>query len=143
MSTVKTNVTRLTTEQVNEIIKEMSEYDAIKWVVDHINSHYPKNNIKRPILVSNPTSDQAIEYGLALKIYEGTMEKYKEILADYKIYETKMNTLLEYYITDAADLNSVPDIYRSKLYRMAYQRGHSSGMYSVFQELVELVDIFN
>jgi len=59
------------------------------------------------------------------------------------IVENDINDVIIEYIKSESGLGKVPEQYRDKLYRIAYERGHSSGFYEVYQELCELVDIFN
>ena len=47
------------------------------------------------------------------------------------------------YIREKSGLNDIPEDKRSKVYSLAWDRGHSSGYAEVYNELVSLVDLFN
>lgn len=69
---------------------------------------------------------------------------------NYKAYQHKVNAhnravnnLIEEYILEESGLNTIPEQYRDKVGRYAYDVSHSSGHYEVYQTLCELVKIFN
>lgn len=50
--------------------------------------------------------------------------------------------ILEGFIREKSGLNGIPKQYRDKVYRFAWDKGHSSGYSEVYYYLQELVEIF-
>lgn len=81
-------------------------------------------------------------YADLLEKYENDLEKYQTVYADVNAHNIMVDILIEKYIKSVSGLNDIPEQYQNKLWRLAYERGHSSGYYEVYQQLVDLVDIF-
>lgn len=96
----------------------------------------------KPILSNKPTSADALDYAYKLKEYEDLVVIYEEQKKNRKEKANEIDEIIEEFIKDAACLKNVPEKYRDKVYSKAYSDGHSGGFYSVYQELCELVDIF-
>jgi hypothetical protein len=102
---------------------------------------YPDKPIK-PILKSNSTSKEALDFANKLKDYE---EEISQFELKKELCIARMNfidSILEDLIKDIANLNLVPEQYRTKVYSLAYSKGHSSGWNEVYDELMDLVEIF-
>jgi len=91
---------------------------------------------------NSPTPSELRAYADAVEEYE----KYnrKREAASKKQRDAVPNTgeLLEGFIRHASGLNDIPKQYQDKVYRIAWDRGHSSGYSEVYYYLVELVEIF-
>ena len=102
---------------------------------------YPDKPIK-PILKSNSTSKEALEFANKLKDYEEEISSFELKKKEYYDRLNKINSIIEEFIKDVSNLNLVPEQYRTKVYFLAYSKGHSSGWNEVYNELVDLVEIF-
>lgn len=101
---------------------------------------------------NHPRPPQKPNSGAAPKeyrIYADLLEKYDAAMVEYNTnrdiiskHNHEVDNLIENYIKAAAGLNDIPEQYRNKVWTLAYDRGHGSGYYVVFLQLLELVDIF-
>lgn len=103
---------------------------------------YPEA-LKKPFLKSNHSGDEAKEYSIALKKYEKEKPAYDRAKKEVQEYNQKINFAIEDFIKEESGLTKLPEHTQSKVYMKAYEDGHSNGYYSVYQELEELVDLFN
>lgn len=99
----------------------------------------------RPIRPRRPDSESPNEY----RIYADLLEKYEAAMVEYNTnrdviskHNREVDFLIEKYIRKASGLNTIPEQYRNKVWQKAWQIGHSSGYYEVYQCLCDLVDIF-
>lgn len=117
--------------------------EAINWAYDQINA-YELLPPKRPeSLPHNATSAQALNYNNELREFEELYKKYQEDFETWKQYRDYTINLIVLFIKKQAYFDIVPLEYQNKVYNMAWERGHSSGYYGVYQELCELVELFN
>lgn len=116
-------------------------YEAIKWALQQ-REKYPFRPMK-PTIEYGCSSIEAKQYAIDLEEWEKLEEEYKSKKLVCQRVENDINDVIIEYIKSESGLGKVPEQYRDKLYRIAYERGHSSGFYEVYQELCELVDIFN
>jgi len=100
----------------------------------------------RPKLSRVHSSEQALTYSLVLGNYETDMEHYR---AQLKIYRENQRALLELFKWACLrDIGGLCTDLRPKYlqaveiaWNMAWERGHSEGLYGVYQELTELNEI--
>ena len=118
-----------------------SPFEAIAWAQNQ-RGEYPKRPAQ-PKFPHGRTSVEAKQYAIDLEEWEKLKQDYDERLAVWKADENSINDVIVAYIKDAAALDTVPEQYREKVYRQAYEDGHSSGYYEVFHKLDTLVEIFH
>ena len=123
-----------------EITREKSLYEAIEWA----KAQYPEwpQSLKKPFLDRNASATDAHEYAKKLEQYEKALVTHKEERRIYGEKTLEINATIEVLIKVQAGLEKVPEKSRSKVWSKAYQDGHSSGYYQVYQELCELVELF-
>ena len=118
----------------------ISVYTIIEKAEDFKQS-YPATPYK-PRLKDNAASSEVKEYAKLLEQYE---EEYKEYELDIHIVHRSninIDNEIELFIKEISGLNNIPEKSRDKVYYKAYRDGHSSGLYSVYQQLCELVELF-
>ena len=96
----------------------------------------------KPSLSSKHTTDDVLAYANSLKEYDSKLVKYNTEREENIKMDKTIDSAIELFIKNVSGLNSIPLQYRDKVYNKAYQDGHSSGYYSVYQHLDELVGIF-
>ena len=117
--------------------------EAIKWAYNQIDAYTPRPPKRPESLPQNVTSIQALNYSNKLQEFEELDQKYQEDFEAWEQYRDSTINLIELFIKKQADFNIVPLQSQNKVYNMAWERGHSSGYYGVYQELCELVELFN
>ena len=142
-TTVK-NTNGLTSEMLNDFyIKSGSICNTIEYAND-FRLECP-TRLKKPILKKDANSAEAKHYSLDLEKYEDELElgSYDIAKKEYQSMDFEISNLIEDFIKEESGLNDIPKQYRSKVYDIAYNNGHSSGYINIYQHLVDLVDIFN
>lgn len=81
-------------------------------------------------------------YADAIEKWNIEIEEWKKTRQKETEYNNKISDAISKYIQDESGLNSIPEQYRSKVYAYAWDQGHSSGYYEVYNYLISLVDIF-
>ncbi len=117
-----------------------SVYHVIEKAEDFKQS-YPATPYK-PRLKDNANSTEVKEYAKLLEEYE---EAYKQYELNKYIIDSLDNTIdneIEAFIKEVSELNTIPEKSRDKVWHKAWQDAHSSGLYSVYQQLCELVGLF-
>ena len=141
-STTVSKTNGLTSEMINDFYtKNGSICNTIKYA-QGFRVEYTSAPVK-PILKKDANSVEAKQYALDLEEYEGEKELYKIAKDEYNKVDCKISNLIEDFIKEESGLNSIPKQYRAKVYSIAYSNRHSSGYNSVYNHLVDLVDIFN
>jgi hypothetical protein len=113
-------------------------YEQIKAGVYEPDMNYPKKP-KKPI-ASILTAVQAREYGVKLEEYEKLMFVFEK---EMKEYRKQKNIKFISFKRDALEYCGIPrDHLKAVLaFSMAWDRGHSSGLHDVIQELEELSNL--
>lgn len=97
----------------------------------------------KPHLKRDHTVQEAKEYTTALEVYEKEKEEnkaYNETIAEHN---RNVNYLAEEFVKEVSGLNStVPPQYREKVWSRASQEGHSEGLPGIYNQLLDLIDIF-
>lgn len=97
----------------------------------------------KPILKSNHTKEDVLKYAEDLENYNSLSENYKKEYDIVREFNQSLNNLKEDFIKDYSGLNDVvPQIYRDKVWNLAYQLGHSNGYYETYLKLSQLIEIF-
>jgi len=128
-----------TKEEIDIRLQNVGTYDVIK-TLENLRVH-----VSRPSKPVNKcqTKEEHREYADKLEQWEIEMEEYKVQENLCKIHNLKVESLILNFIKNEAGLNNIPDQYRNKVFSKAWSDGHSSGYYEVYQELCELVEIFD
>jgi hypothetical protein len=126
----------ITVHQAEKLLRDLrkAEYDEIG------NMDYPK----KPYLLSKtPTQEQIDTYQSQLSEYEKLKEKYDDLNEKKRGIGNQQYQLLEEYVKyKTGFFTDVPAQYKDKVWRMAWELGHSSGYGEVSIYLSDLVDIF-
>lgn len=130
-----------TVEDAQELLNVMEVYEVIE-MIEKSNKFVKPERLSKPRLVSNPTSQEAKEYAIALEKYENDLVEYNKLTSLYGRENKRLSELIVEFICEESGLNNIPEKSRGKVWSKAYQDGHSSGYYSVYQELCELVELF-
>jgi hypothetical protein len=97
----------------------------------------------KPIEPKNGTPEAYKEYATEMLGYSELLGEYKTLLADYNKALSEGDVVFQTFIWKNTGLNTeVPEQYRSKVWDMAYQLGHSYGYSEIQNYLLDLVDIF-
>jgi hypothetical protein len=96
----------------------------------------------KPIKPVDFSSDSFRKYANDLETYETKLEEYQSNFTLGQIHNMKVDARILDFIKIESGLNNVPEQYREKLFRKAWSDGHSSGYYEVYQQMCELVEIF-
>ena len=120
-----------------------SVYEA----TEYAKSLYPEYPVK-PVkpTIRNPKSPSPVDhrdYATVLEKYEQEMAEWKIKRDEYQSYSNKINSELIEYIKEVAGLNTIPEKFREKVWKKAYEDGHACGYTEVYNHLLDLVDIFN
>lgn len=97
----------------------------------------------KPIQPKDTSSAGYREYADKLEQYEKELEEFEIQQKECGIHNTKVETLIKNYICEESGLNNIPDQYRNKVFSKARSDGHGEGHYAVYNQLCELVEIFN
>jgi len=116
-------------------------YKAIEWAKSQY-GEYPSRPSK-PYLKHGHSSIEAKQYVIDLEDWEKTKADYDKNMIAYKGNQNAITEVIVEYIKDMAGLNTIPEQYRDKVYRQAWEDGHSSGYYEVYLKLDSLVEIFS
>jgi len=95
---------------------------------------------KKPILSREHTSEDAELYAASLKTWEKDMETYQESMKEYRAETHRLMDKFRHDALDDVGLLNHPKA--DKIYSKAWEDGHSSGLYSVYQELCDLAELF-
>ena len=122
--------------EVETLLRKLrqDEYDQIG------NMDYPK----KPFLsTTSPNYDQLTSYQRDFAEYERLKEKYDDLTEKKMGIGNEQYQLLEEYVKyKSGFFTDVPAQYKDKVWRMAWELGHSAGYGEVFIYLCDLVDIF-
>lgn len=129
-----------------DVIKKYHKYSpnidkTINWALDQ-NLKYPKR-LNKPILKKEHSVEDLEEYTKKFKTYINQKINYDKYLKKYKDRVKEIEyAIIEFIKTVSGFYDHIPKNNQEKAWMKAWEDGHSSGMYSVFQELEELVDLF-
>lgn len=118
----------------------LGTYELIK-TLENLRVH-----VSRPQKPSNSFKDHTSvgmrEFADKLAIYETEYAEYLIQEKECKIHNQNVGDLIHDFICEESGLNTIPEQYQNKVFSKAWSDGHSSGYYEVYQELCELVEIF-
>jgi hypothetical protein len=116
-------------------------YTAIECVNDLIEKKKLEKPIK-PVLKNAHTSEDYRRYADDFEVYEMNIKHYNAAKVEFDQTIAVLRLELNEYIKEQSGLYDIPTKYQHKVWIKAYQDGHSDGLYSVYNHLVELVGIF-
>jgi len=126
-------------EVIDIWLSNIGVYDTIDRLQNlRVHVQKPKN----PNHIGIKTSAEMLAMVKKMEAYETAFAEYEIVENSCKIHNQKVDALIHDFICDVSGLNRIPEQYRNKVYSKAWSDGHSDGYYSVYQHLVELVDIF-
>lgn len=114
-----------------ELLSEVEQFEPIR----------PEKPTK-PILKIGAKAKEVKDYALKLESYESKLVDYKRQFESYQKEKIPFNKLMREAVEDYAGIEVVPQKYRSKLWNLAWEQGHSSGYHDVYNYLLDLIDIF-
>jgi len=136
------NNQKLTLDILKEYSLTHSVYDTIDYASSFLPEYPTSSSIQKPNLKTNATYNEILEYAELVKEYEIKKADIDTKRTTYRELKIEIDSITTEYIKQEADLNSVPEQYRDKLYNYAYAKSHSNGFYSIYQELLDLIYIF-
>jgi len=104
-------------------------------------------HIQRPAKPKAPTLSEGVAAGMRkhadkLEAWETEMLAYNASMGKIRMHNMKVDALILAFIKSESGLNDIPKQYQSKVFSKAWSDGHGSGYYGVYQQLCELVEIF-
>ena len=132
--------TKLTVKELQE--KSGDVYANITYATS---THLPYPTRPSVPLMSKFGKDSAgvMEYAKELAVYEKEKAIYDEKLREVKEFNRSINKVIEDYIKEESGLNDLPEEKRAKIYSKVYSDKHDDSYYCVYQELCEIVELFN
>ena len=125
-----------------ELPLELTGNDVF-WTIQQANAlkvEWP-DRPKRP--VANPKSSaEHKKYAAELEAYEAAMKTYDAEWAAMEAHNHLVDHLIIEYVKKTSGLTNVPEKSRDKVWRKAWEEGHSSGYLEVYYKLLDLVDLF-
>ena len=132
----------ITLEQMLDELTVQGDVQAVIDWAEEQKREEPKK-LKCPIEPKNPKVDEIIIHTLAKVAWRQENEEYKVKLIAWKKNYDQINAVIEDFIKEVANFSIVPVEFQSNVFRKAWERGHSSGYFGIYQALDDLVDIFN
>ena len=108
--------------------------------VDSTLPPYPKRPSK-PQLKGSSSSEAKI-YAEKLEEYENLLNEYSIAMKAYNDADHEANGLRKKIVCDYYGLDTVPEKYQDKIWKFAWDQGHSGGWTEVGYYLDKLLDIF-
>lgn len=144
-------------KNLKELISFQDEHQmSVHQVIERIRKLEAERREKAvmPEKVALPSKTDFI--GKSLKPSSESLKAYAEAMEKYENYEVakeearkiqseeaiNVYEIIVEFIKEKSGLNTIPEKYREKVYRFAYENGHSSGYTEVYYYLQELVEIF-
>lgn len=98
--------------------------------------------LNKPILYRNPTSEDAKKYIVELEKYENLKLKRDEEIIKCNEISDYVDSIVAEFIKKQSGLYQIPEKSQSKVWSLAYGKGHSSGYLEVYYNLQDLVELF-
>ena len=118
------------------IFEEYKEFQQ-KWLPE-----FP-NRPAKPIQIKNPTAVEARNYADAVSDYEIAYNEYQIKRIEYQAIDAAVNERIELGLkVYTGFFDVVPAQSQSKVWRKAWEDGHSNGWYEVYICLDNLIDLF-
>lgn len=97
----------------------------------------------KPYLVSSHTLEEVKEYSKLLEEFDRKKKTFDKEKNEYKQSQSEIHNLIEEMIKEHSGFNLiVPEMYRKKVWLLAWEDGHSGGYSEVANQLSRLIEIF-
>jgi hypothetical protein len=98
----------------------------------------------KPKQPSNATSQEIFEYAKVLKKWETENDIIEAEWKEINDFNNSIDNFVDILIQEESGLNAlnIPDWQKSKISYLAYENGHAYGHHSVYNHLIELVNLF-
>jgi hypothetical protein len=126
----------------SEEIKHFSSVYEVETYARGKRMPYPNYVSKPSKLPRGHSAKEALEYAQKLAEYEELEKEHDIKVREASIYNSTIDAVIVEWMKENSGLNDIPEQYRSKVYSLAYERGHSSGHSEVMSNLIDLVHIF-
>ena len=140
---------KITIEYFEKLAKKhMSIYDMDRHVRDIEDKFLIDNKVSHndkpvyPFKGKGSTSKEFYAFAKKLEVYENELELFKNKAKEVKEKISEYVFAFECYIKDQAGLYTIPKIAQMRVWSLAYKRGHSSGLNEIYNELINLVELF-
>jgi hypothetical protein len=90
----------------------------------------------------NPTKEEFEEYISLSKQFNIDWETYEKSCNGYRQSKATIEETIQKFLSDKAGLSNIAEKSREKVWCLAYSRGKLFGWQQVYEELVELIDLF-
>ena len=115
-------------------------YQQIQDLLDKIGP-YPEKP-KKPVLDRNHNAEQANVYAMLMLSYENAFVEFEKARMEHLNHKGEIEHEIKARITHESGLSDIPMQYRTKVWTVAWDAGHSDGYYEVYQWLCRFVEIF-
>jgi len=115
-------------------------YQQIQDLLDKIEP-VPNKPIK-PTLLTGANSEDIRRYADRFEIYEKEMAEFEVKKIELNKKKAEIEHEIKALITHESGLSDIPMQYRTKVWTVAWDAGHSDGYYEVYQWLCRFVEIF-
>lgn len=102
---------------------------------------YPKKPTKPSL--KGTTAAEAKLYAQELEVYEESLKQYSIDMKAYRDADYEANAVRKKILCDYYGLNTIPQQYQEKVWKLAWNQGHSYGWSEVGYQLDILLDIFS
>ena len=134
---------KINEEEILESVSHLSAYDGINELLK-LRKELDFKKPSKPNLATKHTIVDVILYSKLLLEYENNIIVYKEQLSVINKYNSEIDSIINEFLKKESNLyNLVPKQYQDKCVSLAYQRGHSEGYIGFYNNLCEIVEIFN
>lgn len=122
------------------IINRTNMYQQIEVLLAMIGS-YPEKP-RKPVLLTGATSDDIRKYADAFDEFQIKFAEFEAKRVEYYQRKNEVEASVAEFIKDESGFYFIPEQYRDKVWRIAWEEGHSAGYHEVYQWLTRLVEIF-
>jgi len=141
----KIEIKELTLECLQE---KLNEGHSVMELLEYLQGENPHrfNNPekpKKPSINYSHTSIEAKQYAKDLEIWEELIRNYEKEKEVWREKDNEINLLMRSFIIKESGLDKIPEQVQEKVWRKAYEDSNSAGYYEVYQNLNELVDLFD
>lgn len=126
-----------------EDLQYLSVYEAEKRIKTHLNELYVSKPREPRLKSTTPTEEELSSFLAEKEEYKKLLEEYNININFYELESKRLYDILDDIIREDSGLNDIPEEYRNKVYRYAWERGHFSGYSEVYNCLCDLVEIFD
>jgi hypothetical protein len=121
--------------------RELNLSEKLRFYLTQLQASYKP---KEPRMPKNNHPESFLAYAEALERYQANLETWETYKAEAEAHNTLIYSICEGLVREDSGLDTlkVSDKQKEKIWRKAWEQGHSNGYYEVYQELVDLVELF-